>query len=300
MKTLLNSLVIVFFLIGCTPDLFEHRSAMVADQTYQQYGLPQKYILGVDDKGTDVTECEISINSNSNYWMQMSEMSNSLTTNYPSGYKQYYMYLYSNLDGKVISVNYHYRCEHKNKPLFPYQTKNTYLGPFVIEKPIWLSWKEESATQWNPSYNENLANNVIIENEGCYDPVHLQNPALRLRTIESYFSIRNDANYRPLYITPFPTIIDLNTGQVTEHGDYFLIQPLGSPSYSNNNIMLNQNEEVQFRLDYHVTVAGMGPIVDSIKIHFFFGESATDLNRNFNIGADLRFEFAGVGNLCPE
>jgi hypothetical protein len=64
--------------------------------------------------------------------------------------------------------------------------------------------------------------------------------------------------------------------------------------------MLNQNEEVQFRLDYHVTVAGMGPIVDSIKIHFFFGESATDLNRNFNIGADLRFEFAGVGNLCPE
>lgn len=217
-------------------------------------------------------------------------MTSAETTGFPGEYT-YYKYEFDDLDESVLTLTYSYQCQYTTYTLFGYQNKTATLGPITFEKPIWFSWKEENASTWNPSFDINSSSNTIIQNEGCFLPADALTGVQR--SIESYFSIRND-DENTLYINDQLTkIIDRNTLETIED-DFFIIELLGE--HDNRKIELSPNETFNFKLRYVITPAGVGTIEHNVIIQFNFGETLTQFNRVFNIGADLAFS---LDQNCP-
>lgn len=276
-------IVTAILLTGCpSPILYEHRDLMVADPAYQQYGIPQKYILRVDRNGLDDVETPaIRINGAYN-WLQMSPLSPTETAGLPAGY-EYYRYIFTGLNSNVNSVTYEYRCEYEGWTLFGYRILNVKLGPFVIEKPIWLKWKVPSDTEWHPSYNDNLTSNAVITNQGCFSIADVN----KTKSIEALFTIRNEATTTMYINHQLTKIIDRATGNETVNADRFVVESMGP--FSNNLIDVSPSAEVGFKMKYIVTIAGPGDIQDRVKLRFSFGDSNTSFNKTFDVGADLKF-----------
>ncbi len=152
-----------------------------------------------------------------------------------------------------------------------------------FERPIDLNWKQNTETEWHPSYIVGSNSNVLINNEGCFTIAHIN----QTRSIENRFMIKNISDRMVNINHQLTQVLDAASGEVSPNEDRFIIELLDP--YSNNLINLGAGQVVNFKLKYGVTIGGSEDLEDSVIIVFKYGDTAGTYNREFKIGAHMKF-----------
>lgn len=290
MQVILFLSTVLILLSSCTPpNLVQLTDEMYAHEAFQRHGIPQLYILKVTDRGDSANyldDAEIKINDA--YWQPMILRSGY----YHDGIPQVHEYNMGDLIETIESVTYQYRFNYQGRTLFGignkevyYPSKNTTI---FLEKPNWLRWKEEDSIEWNET--SEYTHSVLIEDEGCFTEDDVNQTLL----LENPFLIKNVSSHTVYINHPMTSIIDLNNDTPITNPDRFNIELIDP--YSNELIELSPEDEVNFKLQYSVTIAGPGNIGNDVRIVFHIGDTAGQYTKRFMVGASMRFE---QNSSCP-
>jgi hypothetical protein len=131
---LMQFLLSLIILASCTPPtLVQDTDAMLAHEGYQEYGIPQIFILKITNKGSDenyIDDCEIKINDD--YWKDMNK------TSYYDDFPQIFEYNLGSSIESIDSVRYKYRCNYQGRTFMGIRNKETYYpesGYLFYKKP---------------------------------------------------------------------------------------------------------------------------------------------------------------------